>query len=121
MGATCLAVVLVVEDNALVRGIIAEFLECAGFEVLQAADGTEALLILRSGADFHVLFSDIQGPGSIDGVELANRVCRHRPGVPIVLTSGSGVPVTLPPGGRFVPKPYDNHKVVALLRELVAA
>src|ERR1019366_496851 len=121
MGATCLAVVLVVEDNALVRAIIAEFLECAGFEVLQAADGAEALLILESGADFHVLFTDIQMPGPIDGVGVANRVCEHRPGVPIVLTSGSGVPDTLPPGGRFVPKPYDNREIVTLFRELVAA
>ena len=80
-----------------------------------------ALQVLETGAEFHVVFTDIQGPGPIDGVELAHRVCEHRPGVPIVLTSGSGVPDPLPPGGRFVAKPYDNREIVTLLRELVAA
>jgi two-component system, response regulator PdtaR len=77
-------------------------------------------VVLASGADFHVLFTDVQMPGPIDGVGVALRVREQRPGMPIVMTSGHGVP-ELPAGGRFVSKPYDNRKVVKLLSELVAA
>jgi CheY-like chemotaxis protein len=114
-------IVLVVEDNSLVRVVIANFLESAGFVVIQAGDGAAALMILASGAEFHVLFTDVQMPGPVDGVGVAIRVCEQRPGVPILVTSGHGVPEALPVGGRFVAKPYDNRKVVTLLRELVAA
>ncbi|MDB5482328.1 MAG: hypothetical protein JWO83_3381 [Caulobacteraceae bacterium] len=114
-------IVLVVEDNALVRVIIADFLEAAGFAVIQAQDGAAAIVVLDSGADFHVLFTDIQMPGPIDGVGVADLVCSRRPGTPVVLTSGRGAPETLQPGRRFVTKPYDNRKIVTLLRELVAA
>jgi two-component system, response regulator PdtaR len=121
ISADCQPIVLVVEDNSLVRVVIANFLESAGFAVIQAADGAAALLILASGAEFHVLFTDVQMPGPIDGVGVAIRVCEQRPGMPILVTSGHGVPEALPAGGRFVAKPYDNRKVVTLLRELVAA
>jgi CheY-like chemotaxis protein len=119
--ADCQPIVLVVEDNSLVRVVIANFLESAGFAVIQAVDGAAALLVLASGAEFHVLFTDVRMPGPIDGVGVAIRVGEQRPGVSIVVTSGHGTPESLPPGGRFVSKPYDNRKVVTLLRELVAA
>ena len=121
VGANCLPIVLVVEDNSLVRIIIADFLERAGFMVIQAVDGAAALLVLDSGAEFHALFTDVQMPGPIDGVGVAVLVRKQRPGMPIVVTSGHGAPELLPPGGRFVSKPYDNRKVVTLLREMVAA
>ena len=114
-------IVLVVEDNSLVRIVIADFLEASGFTVIQAQDGAAAIIILDSGADFQLLFSDIQMPGPIDGVGLADMVSAQRPGMPIVLTSGRGAPETLPEGRRFVTKPYDNRKVVTLLREMIAA
>jgi CheY-like chemotaxis protein len=120
-GANCLPIVLVVEDNSLVRVVIADFLESAGFMVIQAVDGAAALLVLASGAEFNVLFTDVQMPGPIDGLGVAMRVREQRPGMPIVVTSGHGAPELLPLGGRFVSKPYDNRKVVTLLRELVAA
>jgi CheY-like chemotaxis protein len=120
-GETGQPIVLVVEDNSLVRVVIADFLERAGFVVIQARDGAAALSVLASGADFNVLFSDVQMPGPIDGVGVAMRVRAQRPDMPIVLTSGHGVPETLPVGGRFVSKPYDNRKVVTLLHEMVAA
>src|SRR5271154_4400827 len=121
IGADCQPIVLVVEDNSLVRVVIASFLESAGFMVIQAADGAAALVVLASGADFPVLFTAVQMPGPIDGVGLAIRVRAERPGMPILVTSGHGAPDLLPTGGRFVSKPYDNRKVVTLLSELVAA
>jgi CheY-like chemotaxis protein len=121
VGANRQPIVLVVEDNSLVRVVLANFLESAGFMVIQAADGAAALVILASGVDFHILFTDVQMPGPIDGVGVAVRVREQRPDMPIVVTSGHGVPERLPAGGRFVSKPYDNRQVVTLLRELVAA
>ncbi len=120
-GETSQPIVLVVEDNSLVRVIIADFLESAGFVVIQAVDGAAALVVLASGADFDVLFSDVQMPGPIDGVGVAMRIRAQHPAMPIVLTSGHGAPEALPAGGRFVSKPYDNRKVVNLLHEMVAA
>jgi CheY-like chemotaxis protein len=114
-------IVLVVEDNSLVRVVIADFLECAGFVVMQAVDGAAALVILASGADFHILFTDVQMPGPIDGVGMAMQVREQRPDMPIVLTSGHGLPAKLPAGARFVAKPYDNRKIVTLLSDLIAA
>ena len=84
-------------------------------------DGAAALVVLASGADFDVLFTDVQMPGPIDGVGVAVRVHEQRPGTPIVMTSGHGIPELLPAGGRFVSKPYDNRKVVTLLSQLAAA
>jgi CheY-like chemotaxis protein len=121
IGADRQPIVLVVEDNSLVRVVVASFLESAGFVVIQAADGAAALVILASGAEFHVLFTDVQMPGPIDGVGVAMLVREQRPGMPILVTSGHGTPDVLPTGGRFVSKPYDNRKVVTLLSELVAA
>ncbi|UTP41734.1 response regulator (plasmid) [Phenylobacterium sp. LH3H17] len=112
---------LVVDENALVRGTLADCLEDAGFVVIQAKDGVSAVLVLESGAAFHVLFTGIQMPGPIDGLGVANRVYARRPGTPIVVTSGRGVPDALPPGGHFISKPYDVAAIVTLLSELVAA
>ncbi len=120
-GETSRPIVLVVEDNSLVRVIIADFLESAGFVVIQAVDGAAALVVLASGAEFNVLFSDVLMPGPIDGVGVAMRIRAEHPDMPIVLTSGHGMPEAVPLGGRFMSKPYDNRKVVALLREMVAA
>jgi CheY-like chemotaxis protein len=114
-------IVLVVEDNSLVRIVIADFLESAGFIVIQAEDGAAALVILASGADFNILFTDVQMPGPIDGAGVALLMREQRPDMPIVVTSGHGQPTALPTGGRFVSKPYDNRKVVTLLTDLLAA
>lgn len=112
-------IVLVVEDNSLVRIVIADFLETAGFVVIQAVDGAAALVILASGAEFNILFTDVQMPGPIDGAGVAMLMREQRPDMPIVVTSGHGVPSPLPTGGRFVAKPYDNRKVVTLLSDLM--
>ena len=103
-------IVLVVEDNSLVRIVIADFLEVAGFIVIQAQDGAAAIVVLESGADFQILFSDIQMPGPIDGVGVADLVCEQRPGTPIVLTSGQGVPKYLSSRRRSSPNPMTTAR-----------
>ena len=113
-------VILIVEDEFLLRMDAAEMLEGAGFEVIQAGDADEAIAILTARSDIHVVFTDIQMPGSMDGLKLA-RFVRHRwPPIKIIATSGH-VHVgdsDLPAGSVFLPKPYHRIELVAALRDL---
>jgi two-component system, response regulator PdtaR len=116
-------VVLIVEDEPLVRIGALENLTEAGFEVIEARNADEAIAILERRRDIHVVFTDIQMPGSMDGLRLAHFV-RHRwPPIKIIATSGH-VQITeddLPEGGRFLPKPYTHNEVARTIRELVGA
>jgi CheY-like chemotaxis protein len=93
----------------------------AGFDVLQAADADEAIEILEDRTDIRVTFTDIQMPGSMDGLRLAHAVRGRWPPIKIVTTSGRvNVRIDdLPEGGRFLPKPYDPGEIARTLRELV--
>jgi two-component system, response regulator PdtaR len=98
-------VVLVVDDEDLVRHVAARILADAGFRVLQAADGNEALALLAplDGA-VDLVLADIKMP-NMTGTELANLVTRRWPGVPVLLMSGYSLPTAEPPGA-FLPKPF---------------
>jgi CheY-like chemotaxis protein len=113
-------VILIVEDELLLRMDSAEVIENAGFEVIQAGNADEAIAILKERPDIHVVFTDIQMPGSMDGLKLARFVRERWPPIKIVATSGL-VRVEdddLPAGSVFLPKPYRSAEVVAALREL---
>ena len=95
-------------------------IEEAGFEAVQAANADEAIAILRVRSDIRVVFTDIQMPGSMDGLKLARFVRDRWPPIKIVATSGR-VAVDdgdLPDGGVFLPKPYRSAQVLATLRAL---
>ena len=113
-------VVLIVEDEPLIRMDTMEMIERAGFDTLEAADADEAIAILTARPDIHVLFTDIQMPGSMDGLRLAHFVRERWPPIKIIATSAhlrvDGY--DLPNGGRFLPKPYAAHEVAAHLRDL---
>ncbi len=116
------SVILIVEDEFLLRLDSAEMIETAGFEVIQAANADEAIAILKTRPDIHVVFTDIQMPGSMDGLKLARFVRDRWPPIRIVATSGH-VRVgedDLPSGSIFLPKPYRGDQVIAALRELTA-
>jgi CheY-like chemotaxis protein len=115
-------VVLIVEDEFLLRFDAANMIEAAGFEVVEAANADEAIEILEARRDITVVFTDIQMPGSMDGLKLARAVRGRWPPIKIVATSGHlnvGEP-DLPEGGRFLPKPYSPGQVTGVLRELMA-
>jgi CheY-like chemotaxis protein len=121
--ARSIPVILIVEDELLIRMDSAEAIENAGFEVIQAGNADEAIVILTARPDIHVVFTDIQMPGSMDGLKLARFVRDRWPPIKIVATSGV-VRVSdddLPAGSVFLPKPYRGAQVVATLRELTAA
>ena len=115
------AVVLVVEDDILVRMIATDILADAGFRVIEARDAQEALTLLGARSDVQVVFTDCNMPGAIDGIGLAHLVHLRTPEVGIVVTSGKMRPAAtdLPPGARFVAKPYHRSAIIDGVRSLI--
>jgi CheY-like chemotaxis protein len=113
-------VVLIVEDEFLLRIHAADLIAAAGFEVVEAANADEAIDILEARRDITVVFTDIQMPGSMDGLKLARAVNGRWPPIKIVATSGQADlrENDLPEGGRFLAKPYSPIELAGLLREL---
>src|SRR3954463_15366963 len=113
-------VVLIVEDEFLLRMNAVDMIRAAGFEVVEAANADEAIEILETRRDITVVFTDIQMPGSMDGLKLARAVRGRWPPIKIVATSGrvNIAESDLPEGGRFLPKPYNQAQVTGLLREV---
>jgi two-component system, response regulator PdtaR len=114
------AVILIVEDELLIRLNAVEMIEEAGFEVVEAASADEAIAILEGRLDITVVFTDIQMPGSMNGLKLAAAVRDRWPPIKIVATSGH-VKLDLgdlPEGGRFLQKPYSPAEITKTLREL---
>jgi CheY-like chemotaxis protein len=116
-------VVLIVEDDFLIRMDAVDIVKAAGFEPVEAGNADEAIEILESDLNIHVVFTDIQMPGTMDGLKLARFVNDRWPPIKIVATSGR-VRLSeddLPKGGRFLPKPYRPEQIIATLRELTSA
>ncbi len=117
-------VVIVVEDEMLIRMSTAEDFSDAGFEVLEAENVQAALIILEAEASrLHVLFTDVHMPGELTGVHLAHHARKHWPWIGLLVTSGQPKPADndLPEGCRFIAKPYDAGDVVQHVRDLAAA
>src|SRR3954453_7361980 len=114
-------VVLIVEDEFLIRMRAADIIEDAGFEVVEAADADEAISILESRGDIRVVFTDIKMPETMDGLKLAHAVKHRWPPVHIIATSAhyAALKDELPVDSVFLPKPYTEPKVIGALRALV--
>jgi len=112
------AAILVVEDEVLLRMLIADALRSAGFTVLEASNSQEALDALRHGCGVNLVFSDIQMPGPMDGERLARLVRSEYPLVKIVLTSGQAAVDGTEHDG-FFPKPYNAAKIVEHVKTLL--
>jgi CheY-like chemotaxis protein len=115
--------VIVVEDEALVRMDIAMSLEDEGFIVLEASNADDAIDILNSHPEIRLMFTDIDMPGSMDGLKLAEAVRDRWPPVKIIVASGHRQlsDELLPVEGRFFSKPYDHSRVITTMREMLAA
>ncbi|MCJ2066519.1 response regulator [Methylobacterium sp. J-088] len=116
-----ISVILVVEDEDFVRMVAVDMLEDAGFAVVEARHADEAWFILHERSDIDVLFTDIDMPGSMDGVGLAERVYANWPDIRLVLTSGRHrfTDREMPDHGRFVPKPYAASQVIDAIQHAV--
>jgi CheY-like chemotaxis protein len=108
-------IVLVVEDDVLLRALTVEYLEDCDFSVLQAETAEEAIRLLRANRHIGVVFSDVQMPGSMDGVDLAHWIGRELPRVKVLLTSGK---VGRGEVGEWplLAKPYQLGELVGQLR-----
>lgn len=105
-------VVLVVEDDALLRQDVCEELQAQGYEVITAPDADVAVRILEGRNDIRAIFTDIDMPGSMDGLKLAAAVRERWPPVNIIITTSKTKPsrAEMPSNARFVAKPYSDQR-----------
>lgn len=117
------AVLLVVEDDFLVRLTLVDALADAGFAVLEAGDAQEALDLVCGRADIAAMLTDINLPGGPDGFALAKAVRALRPDLPVLYASGrygGAEPGRSVPGSRFLQKPFSPSLAAAILQELMS-
>lgn len=115
--------VILVEDEVLIRMMVAEILLENGFTVIEAAHSDAALATLQARADqIHLLFTDIHMPGRMDGLALAHHARTHWPWIKALLASGRAHPPEhrLPKGSRFMAKPYLPDEMISLVQDLLA-
>jgi two-component sensor histidine kinase/CheY-like chemotaxis protein len=117
------AKVLVVEDEMMLRMRAVDIVEDAGFMPVEAVNADDALAILESRSDIDLLFTDIQMPGSMDGLKLAHAVHARWPSIKIILVSGQVTPTETerPINSRFYGKPLEVKKMIAELQEMLGA
>ncbi len=113
--------ILVVDDEVLLRMLATEHFEEAGYEVIEAEDGASALIALEARPDIQAVFTDVQMPGRPDGFALARTVREISPGCAIVVVSGRAAPqgADLAEGVRFVTKPYWGSEIVAMISGMI--
>lgn len=113
-------VVMLVEDDPLIRLVASDILADAGFRTIEACSADEALIMLQAKPDAVALVTDVQMPGSIDGFGLAHLVACRWPHTGIVIVSGRAVPGEgdLPPHALFLTKPYSPSALVSAVRKV---
>jgi CheY-like chemotaxis protein len=116
------SVVLVVEDDILIRWNARDALADGGFTVLEAEDSAAAILVALRHPRIDLLFTDVNMPGDMDGIDLAEHLFALRPKLKIVVTSGLSLSRDLSGvGGRFLPKPYRVQGLCEMAEAMLAA
>jgi CheY-like chemotaxis protein len=113
-------VILLVEDDVLVRFTTADILREAGFDVLEAVDASEALALLTTGHPLDLVITDIRMPGHMDGVQLTSIIKNSRPNLPVALLS-SHLERPEHQADEFIPKPYHPEALVEVVKRLIGA
>jgi CheY-like chemotaxis protein len=114
-------IVLVVEDEPLILMNAMEIVEDGGFEAIGAANADQAIRILESRDDISLVFTDVNMPGSMDGLKLARSVRGRWPPIRIIVTSAFRLAEEgVPEGGKFFKKPYAPAQITEAIRELIA-
>lgn len=110
-------VVLIVEDDVLIRMEAVDLFEDAGYEVIEAGDADAAVEALEARDDITFLFTDIEMPGSMDGMALALAARKRWPPIRILIASGRVKPYVdeMPSGSAFVSNPYDSRQISAAI------
>ncbi len=112
--------ILVVEDDGLIRMDLADVLSDSGFDVVEAANADQALALLEAGIPVKAMLTDIDMPGSMNGIKLANLTASRWPECRIIVISGRFSPDqgSLPQGARFLSKPISERQLSVALFEL---
>jgi CheY-like chemotaxis protein len=118
-----IAVVLVVEDNAIILMGAVDLVLAAGYIVPQARDADEAIRVLQSRDDIDLVFTDIQMPGTMDGLKLSHFIRKGWPPVKLIVASGAAIleESSLPKGSSFFSKPYDDHAITEEMARLLSS
>ena len=113
-------VVLVVEDEPLLRLVAVEMVEDGGFDALQADGSNQAIRILEVRLDIRLVFTDIDMPRGVNGLELAAIIRDRWPPIAIIITSGKSAPMAkdMPAGTPFFAKPYQPGEVMAEMHRM---
>ncbi len=115
-------VVLVVEDEFLVRCSIVDRLREAGYRAVEAVSGEEAIAVVESDMSIDIVFTDVNLSGAANGWDVAEFFRRDRPHAPVIYTSGSSAdPHRCVPGSMFIPKPYQSTDVLTACQRLTPA
>ncbi|MCM2442634.1 response regulator [Agrobacterium vitis] len=114
-------VILVVEDSPLIRMGAIDLVKSAGYEALEAGDADEAIRVLESRDDIDLVFTDVQMPGTMDGIKLSHYIRDRWPPVKLIVTSGAAIikESMLPGGSRFFSKPYDELTITEAMAQLL--
>lgn len=108
-------VVLVVEDEDIIRELVAEDLQEAGYQVLMAGNAEAAVDLLQARQDIRLVFTDVNMPGTMNGLQLAACIRDRWPRTHLVVTSGKYWPADKLAGAAFVPKPYVISKLIDII------
>jgi len=113
-------VVLVVEDEPIIRMETVQMVRDAGYAVLDAPNASEAMTILQERSDIHAVFTEIRIPGHQNGMDLGRAIAERWPLVRLIMTSGVAKADSFPADWRYIPKPYDGSQLATALRALFA-
>ncbi len=117
------AVVLIVEDSPIIRMSAVDLVLTAGYEALEAGDADEAIRILELRDDIDLVFTDVQMPGTMDGIKLSHYIRDRWPPVKLIVASGADIveESMLPGGSRFFSKPYDELTITEAMAHLLVS
>jgi len=116
-------VVLVVEDSTIIRMGAVDLVQSAGYVALEATCADEAIRILETRADIDLVFTDVQMPGTMDGIKLSHYIRSRWPPVKLIVASGKAIleESSLPEGSRFFSKPYSDHAIADAMARLLSS
>ncbi len=116
------SIVLVVEDHPLIRLSALDLVSSGGFEGIGAQNADEAIAILEARPDIHLVFTDVEMPGTMDGIKLAHYIRGRWPKVHLIVASGKLVveESQLPLGTKFFSKPYGDQSIIEEMTRMLA-
>lgn len=112
-----------VEDNTIIRMGAIDLVLSAGYEALEARDADEAIRIMESRDDIDLVFTDVQMPGTMDGIKLSHYISSGWPPVKLIVASGNAIleESSLPGGSMFFAKPYSDHTITDAMARLLSS